>query len=375
MKNTIKVGKIRGIEIGIHYSWFFIFALLAYSLSTGYFPTSFPAYSKINYWTMGIISSILLFVSVLFHELSHSIVALRNGIKVDKINLFFFGGVASIDEKNITPKIELKTAIAGPIFSMFLGALFFAIFYYSPISYITAVASYLYKINFILAFFNLAPGFPLDGGRVFRALIWGWTGDVERATRYAAAWGKGFAFLLMTIGFMGIFFFGQFGGVWFILLGLFLLFLADASYQQILIKKTLAGVSVREIMKKDFNKVDADSSISKVIKDSFLTHEQESFIVTKGKEFLGIIDLERIKTVPKQLWTKVKVKTVMIPAKKVKKISAKTDAYSALVTILNKKLALMPVIENKKLVGVIERDSLLYYLRLRTELSGTFNIL
>jgi len=243
MANSVRLGKFFKINVELHYSWFFIFILLAFALSKDFFPRHFPDLTTTEYWIIGGISSVLLFASVLFHELSHSLVAKRHKMGVERITLFFFGGVAQLHENNLNPKTEFKMAAAGPLFSIVFGLFFLGVYSIFSNIYIQAVSFYLYRINFILAAFNLFPGFPLDGGRILRSILWYFTDDLKKSTRYAAGGGKLLALILITIGAGSMIILRNFGGLWFLFLGFFLLLIAELSYDQIIIKEILSKIT------------------------------------------------------------------------------------------------------------------------------------
>lgn len=309
MNQSLKLGRLFGINIGIHYTWFFIFAILAWALATDIFPYYYPDFSKAAYWTIGIISSLLLFVSVLFHELSHSLAAKYQGIKVESITLFFFGGVASIEEEDLKPVKEMTVAMAGPLFSIFIAFVFFIILITTKNQIISAISFYLSRINIILAFFNMIPGFPLDGGRVLRGFIYGWTNDLKKATKVASLFGKGFAVFLIILGIFNMLFL-NFGGMWYIFIGLFLYMIAEASYEQLVIRQTLASVSVTKFMSRKPDK----------------------------------------ETVSRLLEAKMPV------------LSRKTSAYNALQIMIRAKQEILPVGEKNKIVGIVEKNKIVAYL-------------
>src|SRR3990167_1085865 len=205
MNGTTTIFRVSGIEVRIHYSWWIIFVLLSWSLATAFFPLHFPGLTKIEYGGMGIISALLLFCSVLLHELSHSLVAKAKKIQVKSITLFFFGGVAGITKEDMKPSSEFQMAIAGPLFSLLLGTVFYFIYKLDVNGFWTAITFYLYQLNFTLGIFNLIPGFPLDGGRAFRAILYAYFKDLTKATRIAAGVGKLFAVVLIMLGIVGLF--------------------------------------------------------------------------------------------------------------------------------------------------------------------------
>lgn len=363
MEKNIKVARLFGIGIYLHYSWFLIVILLAYELSAHFFPARFPGLDRLLYLGMGLVAALLLFVSVLFHELSHSLVAKWRKIRIEKISLFFFGGIAQMDEKGITALTELLMALAGPLFSLafaFLSA--FLIQFFSH-AFFVGILFYLSQINFILALFNLAPGFPLDGGRAFRALIWMITGNYEKATYIASRGGKFFGGLLVFFGFFNIIS-GNMGGLWMILIGAFLYFLAEMSYEQVIIKKSLFRVPVKKIMLRKFAFIKPEMTVDRAINEVFVHAEQEAFPVIENKKFVGVVSLERIKNIPFALRAKTRIKSVMHPRFIVKKIKATTNVYDALVQMAKKDIPIIPVIEKGRLVGILTRDTVMRFMRL-----------
>ncbi len=365
MDKNVRVGRVFGIDIYLHYSWFLIFLLLAYALATSFFPGHFPNLSAIEYYGIGIASSLLLFVSVLLHELSHSLVAKARNIEISKISLFFFGGIAHMNEKGITAQTELMMALAGPGFSLaFAGACFALLRITSLPLYIYAVVFYLANINLILAIFNLVPGFPLDGGRAFRAIVWMITGNYEKSTYIASRGGKFFGVVLIFLGIFNIIVVSNFGGLWLLLIGGFLYFLAEMSYEQVVIKKSLFRIPVNRIMLKRFASVSPEMSIDNAISRIFINAGQEIFPVMQGKNFLGLVSLDKIRELPVAMRAKLKIKSIMKSKSLVKKIKSTSNLYDALMHMVKKNVALLPVIEKGRLVGILTRDAVLKFVRL-----------
>ncbi|MBW2982238.1 site-2 protease family protein [Candidatus Woesearchaeota archaeon] len=360
---SVRLGKILGIDIELHYTWFLIFALLAWALSAGFFPHYYPDLTKTEYWIIGSAASILLFVSVLLHELTHSFVALRNRISVKKITLFFFGGVAQISDENITPSKEFKMAIAGPLMSLLLAAVFYLVTRYSAYLYISAIAFYLTRLNLILAIFNLVPGYPLDGGRALRAFLWGYYKDIKKATKYAASGGKIFGIILATVGILGMFL--GLGTIWFVLIGIFIYFLAGMGYEQVVIKDVLSKIKVKQVMVKDFISVKPSTTIAKLFSNYFLRYSQDVFPVVEKNRLLGIVTAESINMVPKRKWMTITAEHILTPLK----AAAKEDdnAYKTLMRMSSQKIGLLPIIKNKRLKGIVSIPSLLRCVRLKVE--------
>jgi len=361
---SVRLGRIHGIDIELHYTWFLIFALLAWALSAGFFPHYYPDLTSAEYWIMGSIASVLLFVSVLLHELTHSFVAQRSRISVRKITLFFFGGVAQISDENITPSKEFKMAVAGPLMSLLLAAVFYIITIYSPYIYITAISFYLTRLNLILAVFNLVPGYPLDGGRALRAVLWAYYKDIKKATKYAASGGKLFGIILTTAGIIGMFI--GLGTIWFVLIGIFIYFLAGMGYEQVILKEILSKVKVKQVMIKNFISVDPKISIAKLFSNYFLRYSQDVFPVIEKNRLLGIVTSESLNMVPKKRWIKITAEHILMPLRQTAK--EEDNAYKTLMKMSSQKIGLLPVIKNKKLKGIVSIGSLIRYVKLKVEL-------
>jgi len=358
-KNSIHIGKLFGIEVNLHYTWFFILALLAWSLAVSYFPTEYPGLINYNYWVLGVIAAILLFGSVLFHEMSHSLVAKHFKIKVDSITLFFFGGVAQLKEQEFTPKKEFWISIVGPASSLSLAGLCFLLAYFIPNFYVQAIFGYLARLNLILGLFNLIPGFPLDGGRVLRAALWKKTKSLQRATYVASEAGKAFAIFMIVFGVFRFFA----GGLWYILLGLFLYTLSKATYKQTILKTVLEKVRVKEVLSKKFKSFPHDTIITRIKVKSLLKFQQDYFPVLKGKKILGIVSYVKI-TKFQEVMKNVKVEKIMIPIKKIKVLRINEDCYSAVKKMMIQKIGVLPVVENGKIVGILNGNSLVSLLEL-----------
>jgi Zn-dependent protease len=355
MRGAIRLFKIAGIDIKIHYSWWFIFLLLTWSLSTALFPAMVGNQSFLTYWTMGIVSSFLLFVSVLLHELSHSLVAIARKIKVETITLFFFGGVSGITKEDIKPMSEFLMAIAGPLFSLFLAGVFY--FTTNSLNDVIwkGITLYLFQLNMILGLFNLVPGFPLDGGRVFRAILNGWLKDLRKATKIAATGGKIFAGVLIILGIFGLF--NGFGnGLWFFLLGAFLYFIAGVSYEQVVISQVLTKVPVQEIFSKDFKKLPAKLNFSQFVRRYAHAH-QDAFIV-KSKNSYKILNLHMLDKLPRKAHKLITLDDISLPLSKVKTLNKSDNAYTAFKILNEQKSNVIPVIHKGKLIGICSKKAI-----------------
>lgn len=355
MKPSPTLFRLFGINIKLHFSWWFIFILLAWSLSGSYFPEVLPEYTVITYWIMGIIAAVLLFLSVLLHELSHSLVAKAKKIKVESITLFFFGGVAGISDEDMKPSVELQMALAGPFFSLFLGGIFYAITALNGNVIITAITSYLSQLNFTLAIFNLLPGFPLDGGRAFRAILYWHYKDLRKATYIASMGGKFLAGVLVFLGIFGMVS-GAGNGLWFILLGGFLYFLAGMSYEQVIIKQVLSAVPVSKIMNKKFPVLPAEMKFADFVR-KYSSAEQDAFVV-KSKNFVGILDIQQV-GVPAPLRDVTSLEQVAITLSSIKTLTSKDTAYTAFKYFNEYNLGILPVMEKGKMKGVVTRRAVM----------------
>ncbi|MDP3989873.1 MAG: site-2 protease family protein [archaeon] len=353
MKKGLKLFTILGIDIRLHYSWWIIFAILTWSLSTAFFPVFFPTYTSIEYWVMGVISSLLLFVSVLLHELSHSIVARFRKIKVESITLFFFGGVAGITREDLEPASEFLMAIAGPIFSFSIAGLFYLIYAFNGNGYLHAISYYLYQINFIVGAFNLVPGYPLDGGRAFRAILFWHYKDLRKATRIASYGGRIVALLLIVLGILTF----SGGGLWFILIGMFLYFIAGASYEQVVIKEALGKISLKELIQKKFLTLDPSMSFSNFLQ-KYKNTEVDVFVV-KGKNFLGLLDIKQISKVPPKIQSRITLRQITPGYNSVDSLKPSQSVYDAFRLFSERNMEVLPVMEKGKLSGIVSQKAVI----------------
>lgn len=369
MAASIKLGNIWGIPVGLHPSWFIIFFLLTWSLSTGYFPREYGGLSLVSHIILGVLTTVLFFASVLAHELGHSFIALRNKIPVKGITLFIFGGVAQITEEPKSPGAEFRIAIAGPLVSLALAALFgIAFILDQAIPYLAAPSAYLMRINFILAVFNLIPGFPLDGGRVLRAFVWWWNKDFHKATKVASFTGQVVAFGFIGFGILSIVRGDFLNGAWLAFIGWFLQNAAAASYAQTNMQHHLQDVKVAQVMERDCVRVPSLTPVSQVVNDQILTGGQNCFFVADNGKLLGMLTLRDISQIPQQKWGFTTTSQAMVPANRLVSVSPDTELLSALRTMDSANLGEVPVLDNGDLVGMLSRDKVLHYLRMRAEL-------
>ncbi|MCL4459621.1 MAG: site-2 protease family protein [Chloroflexi bacterium] len=385
MESSIHLGSLKGIAIGVHYTWLIVFGLVTMSLAGSYFPQEYPNWSIPMYWMIGSLSSLLLFASVLVHELAHSLVAISKGLPVRSITLFIFGGVASITKEAEKPADELLVAIVGPASSTALAALFWMtwVLTKSLSEEAAAISLYLCTINLMLAVFNLIPGFPLDGGRVLRALIWAITKNLIRATRIATAVGQtiGYAFvfsgLMMAFGMSLSFSLGSLAinlaggwlnGLWLMFIGWFLNNAAEMSYRQTMIQETLKGITVRDMMIRDFTTVEPDITLDELVNHYILQRGLRALPVVERTHLIGMITLSDVKHVPQEQWLTRTVREAMTKAEDLRTVSPLDDVGRVLATLDGHDLNQAPVVYQGQLVGMITRSNLIRFLRVRQEL-------
>ena len=370
MRNSWRLGKIFGIEIYIDSSWLIIFALVTWTLAGQYFPSQNPNWPLLLNWFLGVIASILFFASVLAHELSHSIVAIQQGEKVRNITLFIFGGVAQIAEEPDKPLKEFLIAFAGPLASIAIGIISgIAWWFIHEISLpLASIFRYLGIINIALAVFNLIPGFPLDGGRILRATIWGFTKNLKLATRIASFSGKLLSFLLIIWGIKLIFSGLILNGIWMIFIGWFLYNAATSSYRHLLIKDALREVKVEDLMITNFDTVPPDLSIQKLVDEFILRHRDRGFLVIEGGLVQGIVCLDDIKKMPRERWANTTIREIMITKNQLEKVSPGDDAGVALSKLTAKNIHQIPVVQENRVKGILRRNDILNYLQLHSDL-------
>src|SRR5579884_1233583 len=308
MRSNIRLGRIAGIEIGLHYSWFIIAALIAFSLGEQFRHYN-SDWSSTQIWAAAIFTAVMFFVGLLLHELSHSLVAKAYGLKVRAITLFALGGVSQIEEDAKTAKVEFWVAIAGPIASFIIGGICLALARslgwrprVAPQTAATAVLYWLGYINVVLGLFNLIPGFPLDGGRVLRSIIWAINKNADRATRMAARVGQVVAFLFIIDGIWNFFRGAGFGGLWIAFIGWFLMDAAKASYAQVEIMATFRGVRVAEVMSRDCTIVNRGMSLQEFVDTYLLKTGQRCFAVEDQGRLVGLITPRDVGLIPRDRW-------------------------------------------------------------------------
>lgn len=385
MESSFKLGRVAGIEIGVHYTWLLAFALITWSLAGGYFPSLYPGWDRITYWLVGAISALAMFGSVLLHELSHSFVALWRGQAVHSITLFIFGGVSNIKEESEQPQDEFLIAVVGPLSSLAIAAVFWlALQAINPArtpqsligpapaqtagsSTVSAVLGYLALINVALAVFNILPGFPLDGGRVLRSIIWAVSGNLRRATDIASFVGQGFGFLLIFWGVSQMFEGSLLNGLWTSFVGWFLNNAAESTRRAQALKESLRGVRVAQLMNPGPPVASPDLTVQDFVLDRVVRQGQRALLVGERGQLLGIVSITDVKKVPQESWAATSIGEIMTPVP-LKTVSPDTEMARALELLVDGTLNQAPVVQNGEVVGMLSRADLLRFIQLREEL-------
>jgi Zn-dependent protease/CBS domain-containing protein len=367
-RSGIKIGRVFGIPIYLHLSWILIFILITYSL-VDQFGARYPQWTTQQLWGLGVITSLLFFGSVLFHELSHSAVARHYRIPVASITLFFFGGIASITRDPESAGQEFLIAAAGPASSYVLAGGFWLLALATPDrSMPNALATWLWETNALLATFNLLPGFPLDGGRIFRSIIWGITKNYTRSTRIASRIGQAIAYGMMGFG-VWLAFWAHAGvnGAWFIFLGWFLLTAARQSYVQVEAQGALQGLRAADVMTSDMPTIGRDLSLEEYANEAARTGRRAHLVVSDGR-LLGLMRIESLQAVPREEWPYTSVQAVMITREKLPWTAPEEPVFSVLERMRLANVDQLAVITGDNVVGLVTRDSIIRVLQARSEL-------
>ena len=374
MHAQIRLGRIAGISIGLHYSWFIIAFLITLSL-IGRFSAVMPKWSSATVWSAAIVTGLLFFVALLLHELAHSLLAKSRGLRVRAITLFALGGVSQIESEAPDAKSEFWIAIVGPLASLVIGivCLLLArstgwILSSEPRTPVSAVLVWLGYINLMLAAFNLVPGYPLDGGRVLRALIWWNTHSIDRSTRIAARVGQVVAFLFIFLGLYQFFLGKNFGGLWLAFIGWFLLDASRSSYAQVEITEGIRDRRVSDIMDHDFSAVEAHLSLQDFVHRYLLASGRRCFVVVQNNNLAGLITTKEVSGVERDRWPQTSVQSVMRPLSQLRTVMPDTPAIRALEIMSREDINQLPVVSDGQLVGLFSRSSVMGFLRNRAEL-------
>jgi Zn-dependent protease/predicted transcriptional regulator len=374
MRAQIKLGRIFGIDIGLHYSWLIIALLITLSLS-GHFKSTNPQWSDTVVWLTALVTALLFFTTIVIHELSHSIVARMHGLAVRSITLFALGGVSQIEKDSPDARTEFWIGIAGPLASAVIGILCLGVALSlgwepaaTPAAPATAVLVWLGYINFLLAVFNMVPGFPLDGGRVLRGIIWWITGARSKATRIAAQVGEFVSYAFIVIGLVRFFGGAGLGGLWISFIGWFLLDASRASQAQVGVTEALKGLQVGDVMSRDYVTVDSRSNIQSFADEHLLRSGRRCFIVTENGRVAGLITPQEIRHIPHAQWPYKTLDLVMRPLEQLRTVTIDTPVIKALEIMGRDDVNQLPVMLNGALEGIVSRSHILQLLQTKAEL-------
>jgi Zn-dependent protease/CBS domain-containing protein len=370
LRNSVRLFTVRGIEVGVHYSWLIIFSLLTWSLGVYVFPDWQPGLSQVEYWVLGGLAAILLFASVLIHELAHSFMARARGLDARSITLFIFGGVSNLGGEAKQPSTEFLVAIVGPLTSFVLAGISYIVLILVPEVRVELVAGYLLFINLILGLFNLVPGFPLDGGRVLRAILWTVTGNLRRATEWAATVGKLVAYVMFGVGIL--FFFAVppnvIGGLWLAAIAWFLHNAASSSVQQLVFETRLRRVRVGDIVRRDDATVPPETTVAEVVDEYLLPRNRRAMPVARDGELVGMVTVSDITKVPAAERPRVMVGQVMGGRDRLFTVAADARVQDAVELLAEHEFEQLPVMDGDRFVGMVTRADVMRQLQLREAL-------
>lgn len=373
MGSSFRLARIFGVDVGVHWSWVFIFGIVTWSFATGVLHHFYPEWTDAQRWIVAALVSTVFFLSVLVHEMSHAIVSNRLGLPVRSITLFVFGGVANLEKEPDNAKDEFRIAIVGPLSSLALGGLFalgWAALY--PINEdIAGITAYMALINVSLAVFNMLPGFPLDGGRVFRSIVWGRNRDRLRATRTASRAGEFIAYGMMAVGVAEMVLGSVVSGIWFVLIGFFLHNASTASYEQLLIETTLSGIRVRDVMRGDAARISPDMSVEELVRAHILGGHARCFVVMAGGDFAGIVTLTDVRRVPQEQWATTSVFRAMTPASQIHTVGPLDSLTDVLRLMAMHDINQLPVMQGRDLAGMLDRGDVMRFIQVRRDFGET----
>lgn len=369
---SIDLFKVFGFRVRVDMSWIILAILVAWSLSSGYFPVRFEDLSTRTYWTMGILGAAGLFLSIIFHETAHSLVARRFGMPMKGITLFVFGGVAEMGSEPPSPKAEFFMAVAGPLSSFVLAGVFLGVYAAGlrlgwPVA-VTGVAMYLGAINGLLALFNLVPAFPLDGGRVLRSILWKARGNLRWATRISSRIGSGFGILLIVLGIVSFLSGNVVGGLWWFLIGMFIRGAASMSYQQLLVRRALEGETIRRFMSENPVTVPPSLSVEDLVENYIYRHHHKMFPVAEDGRLGGCVTTKQVKAVPRDQWGRTRVGEIASGCSGENTVSPGADAVKALSIMSRTQASRLLVTEGDRLVGIVSLKDLLNFISDKVEL-------
>jgi Zn-dependent protease len=375
MESSIKLGRISGIEIGLHYSWFLIALLITLSL-VGQFHAEHGEWGESVVWSAAVMTSLLFFAALILHELAHALTARARGLPVGAITLFALGGVSRIKREPKGAGTEFLVGIVGPLTSALVGGACLLLAVAAgwragagPATPVQAVLYWLGNINFLLAVFNLIPGYPLDGGRVLRSLAWWITGDAARATRIAARGGQAMAYLFIAYGLLRFFAGAGLGGLWIAFIGWFLLNAAATSYGQVEVLDRLRGVRVADVMERDCARFGSKARLQELV-DDLLRSGRRCFVVVDDGAVVGLITPHEVKAVPRERWGEVAVADAMRPLERLHMVSPDSPVADSLEIMAREDVHQLPVVAGGRLEGVVSRGDVIRLLKTREQLGA-----
>ncbi len=368
MPGSLRIARIADIDIEANISWLIVLVLLTWSLAVDWFPAIVAGQPAATYWVLGFIAALLLFVSVLVHELAHSLVAKARGLPVKSITLFIFGGVSNLEQEPQRPGVEFQMAVVGPLTSLILGGIALvlggAIGRAAPLA--AAVLGYLGIANLLLGVFNLIPGFPLDGGRVLRAILWKASGNLQRATQWASRVGQVVAYLFILFGIWQFFSGNIVSGLWIGFIGWFLLQAAQAANSQVMLDSVFKGVIIGQLMSPPPVTVSANLSLQELVDNYILPHGLRSIPVVRGDQLVGLITLADIRKAPREQWLQAPVGSVMTPLERLHAVRPQQRLNGVLPLMAAHDVNQLPVVDDAgRLVGMLSRDAVLRYIEVR----------
>lgn len=364
LSSGLVIGRIRGIAIRVHWSWALIFTLVSWALATGIFVDLFPEWSDTQRWSAAIITSLCFFISVLLHELSHAFVAQSLGMTVPSITLFVFGGVSTLAAEMRSAGEEFRVAIAGPLMSWAIAAVLAAVWLVLRGSDVATIAGYLAWVNFILGAFNLLPGFPLDGGRVFRAIAWSRTKSLVRATRLASQVGTAIAWGLIAIGVLTVVFVSLVG-LWYVLIGLFLKSASENAYQQMIIERSLEHIRARDVMREPPEPVGTGWSLQRIVDERVLGQAERCIFVEGDGTVVGLLTASDLARVPRERWSETVARDAMVPTERVIVVAPEASVLDALKLMQEHDIHQVPVLDGGRMIGLVTRADVIRQLELR----------
>ncbi len=370
MTGSIRIGTIRGIPLQISASWLIVFVLFLWTFAASYYPDRYEGWTSQAYFAAALITVLLFFASIILHELGHATIAARAGIRTRSITLLPIGGVAEIEREAEKPSEDFAIAVAGPITSLLLGGIFIALHYLlKPISQpLGGITGYLGIANLFLGVFNLLPGFPMDGGRILRSIVWGATKSYSRGTQVAGRVGAVVAYLFIVVG-LTLLFRGQIAnGVILAFTGWFILSSAQASVAQVTLQRGLGGITVAQVMSRAFPTVPGWHTLTQVVTETLLTENTRFAAVEQNGRFVGLVTLADLMRVPQEQWGTVRVEQVMVPRQRLSTARPDELALAALQRMQEGDYNQLPVVADEHMIGLLTRNDILRFLQLRSSL-------